>query len=155
MFEQKEEVAVVPETKTRYSDSELAEFQLLIDAKLEKAGVSLNYLLESFKGTSINDTKDTSPTFKWATEEGGSGLSKEDIGKQIFKQKTFIQDLKNASNRIKNKTYGICSETGKLIPKDRLRAVPHATLAIEAKLNRLDKGNINGNIHQLPRPSVH
>ena len=117
--------------KTRYSDAELQEFKEIILAKLEKA--YKDYELLNSDG---NDTADTSPTFK-VLEEGATTLNKEESGRLAQRQMKFIQHLKAALVRIENKTYGICRETGKLIPKERLRAVPHATLSIEVK----NKGN--------------
>ena len=119
----------------RYSDTELAEFKELILKKLEKAQGEYDQLRAMISGKDGNDISDTSPTFK-VLEEGASVLSKEDLGRQAQRQLKFIQDLKAALVRIENKTYGICRKTGKLISKERLRAVPHATLSIEAKMNR-------------------
>ena len=118
--------------KTRYSDEELQEFKEIILKKLEKAQQDYELLKSSIMNTDGNDISDTSPTFK-VLEEGASTLSKEEAGQLAQRQMKFIQHLKNALIRIENKTYGICRETGKLIPKERLRAVPHATLSIEAK----------------------
>jgi RNA polymerase-binding transcription factor DksA len=121
--------------KTRYSDEELAEFRTLIIAKLEQARKDFEVLREAITQSSSNDTIDTSPTFK-VLEEGASTLSKEESSKLAERQQKFIQHLEAALIRIENKTYGICRETGKLIPADRLRAVPHATLSMEAKTKR-------------------
>jgi DnaK suppressor protein len=118
--------------KTRYSDSELDEFKEIIIEKLEKAKQDYELLKSAITHSESNDTEDTSPTFK-VLEEGAATLSKEEAGKLAQRQLKFIQSLQAALVRIENKTYGICRETGKLIPKDRLRAVPHATLSIEAK----------------------
>ncbi|SFE82259.1 TraR/DksA family transcriptional regulator [Thermophagus xiamenensis] len=118
--------------KTRYSDEELQEFKELILAKLEKAKRDYELLRNTITMGDGNDTQDTSPTFK-VLEEGASVLSKEEAGKLAQRQQKFIQHLQAALVRIENKTYGICRETGKLISKERLRAVPHATLSIEAK----------------------
>ncbi|HUX54938.1 MAG TPA: TraR/DksA C4-type zinc finger protein [Williamwhitmania sp.] len=118
--------------KTRYSDEELAEFKELILQKLEKARRDYETLKASITNSESNDTQDTSPTFK-ILEEGASTLSKEESGKLAQRQLKFISHLEAALIRIQNKTYGICRETGKLISKDRLKAVPHATLSIEAK----------------------
>ena len=112
--------------KTRYSDAELEEFRQIINEKLEKAYRDYDLLKASIMNT------DTSPTFK-VLEEGASTLSKEEAGQLAQRQMKFIQHLQAALVRIENKTYGICRETGKLIPKERLRAVPHATLGIDAK----------------------
>ncbi len=118
--------------KTRYSDDELAEFKAIILDKLEKAKADYELLRASITHSADNDTEDTSPTFK-VLEEGASTLSKEESGRLAQRQLKFIQHLEAALVRIENKTYGICRETGKLIPKERLRIVPHATLCIEAK----------------------
>ena len=122
-------------TVIRYSDTELAEFKELILKKLEQAQGEYDQLRAMISGKDGNDISDTSPTFK-VLEEGASVLSKEDLGRQAQRQLKFIRDLKAALVRIENKTYGICRKTGKLISKERLRAVPHATLSIEAKKNR-------------------
>ena len=118
--------------KTRYSDEELAEFKAIILDKLEKAKADYELLRPSITHTMSNDTEDTSPTFK-VLEEGAATLSKEESGRLAQRQLKFIQHLEAALVRIENKTYGICRETGKLIPKERLKIVPHATLSIEAK----------------------
>ncbi len=118
--------------KTRYSDEELQEFKELILAKLEKAQRDYELLKSNIMNTDGNDVSDTSPTFK-VLEEGASTLSKEEAGQLAQRQMKFIQHLQAALVRIENKTYGICRETGVLIPKERLRAVPHATLSIDAK----------------------
>ncbi len=118
--------------KTRYSDEELEEFRQIILEKLEKARRDYNLLKDAITHEQSNDTEDTSPTFK-VLEEGATTLSREEAGKLAQRQLKFIQHLEAALVRIENKTYGICRETGKLIPKERLRAVPHATLSIEAK----------------------
>lgn len=121
--------------KTRYSDAELEEFRQIILAKLEKAQKEYDELRSTISNAEGNDVNDTSPTFK-TLEEGASTLMKESQGQLAQRQMKFIQYLKAALVRIENKTYGICRETGKLIPKERLRAVPHATLSIEAKNNK-------------------
>lgn len=118
--------------KTRYSDEELEEFRELLLQKLAKAKDEYEALKASITNSDGNDVTDTSPTFK-VLEEGASTLSKEEAGRLAQRQMKFIQNLQAALIRIENKTYGICRETGKLIPKERLRAVPHATLSIEAK----------------------
>lgn len=118
--------------KTRYSDSDLAEFKAIIMDKLEKAKADYDLLRATITHSTSNDTEDTSPTFK-VLEEGAATLSKEESGRLAQRQLKFIQHLEAALVRIENKTYGICRETGKLIPKDRLKIVPHATLCIEAK----------------------
>ena len=118
--------------RTRYSDEELKEFRDIILEKLEKAKKEYEGLRSAITNSDGNDVTDTSPTFK-VLEEGASTLSKEEAGRLAQRQMKFIQNLQSALIRIENKTYGICRETGKLIPKERLRAVPHATLSIEAK----------------------
>ena len=121
--------------KTRYSDEELEEFKALINEKLEDARNYYNSLKEAIVNSDGKDTSDTSPTFK-VLEEGASTLNKEEAGQLAQRQMKFIQHLEAALIRIENKTYGVCRETGKLIPKERLRAVPHATLSVDAKNNR-------------------
>jgi len=118
--------------KTRYSDEELEEFRKIILEKLDQAMKDYELLKSAITQTGSNDTQDTSPTFK-VLEEGAATLSKEEAGRLAQRQLKFIQHLQAALVRIENKTYGICRETGKLIPKERLMAVPHATLSIEAK----------------------
>jgi len=118
--------------KNRYSDAELQEFKELIQQKLEKAKEDYDLLKSAITQDGSNDTQDTSPTLK-VLEEGAATLSKEEAGRLATRQAKFIQHLQGALVRIENKTYGICRETGKLISKERLRAVPHATLSIEAK----------------------
>ena len=120
--------------KTRYSDEELQEFKAIILDKLEKANRDYELLKSNIMNTDGNDVTDTSPTFK-VLEEGANTLSKEEVGRLAQRQMKFIQHLQAALIRIENKTYGICRETGKLIPKERLRAVPHATLSIDVKNN--------------------
>lgn len=124
--------------KTRYSEEELEEFRVLINEKLEQAKREYEMLRAAVMNADGNDTIDTSPTFK-ILEEGASTLSKEEAGRLAQRQLKFIQNLQAALVRIENGTYGICRETGKLIPKERLRAVPHATLSIEAKEARKKK----------------
>ena len=119
--------------KTRYSDEELQEFKELILKKLAKAQEDYDLLRSNLDNSDGNDVADTSPTFK-ILEEGASTLGKEEAGRLAQRQLKFIQHLQNALVRIENKTYGICRVTGKLIPKERLRAVPHATLSIDAKM---------------------
>ena len=128
----KEEEVKVEKVWSRYSDEELEEFRLIILDKLEKARHDLQLLTEAYTNSNDHDIMDTSPTFK-VLEEGAATLSKEESGRMAQRQMKFIQHLQSALMRIENKTYGICRETGKLIPKERLRAVPHATLSIEAK----------------------
>jgi RNA polymerase-binding transcription factor DksA len=121
--------------KTRYSDAELEEFRAIINEKLEAAKHDYEILKATIMNVDGNDVTDTSPTFK-VLEEGAATLSKEEAGRLAQRQMKFIQSLQGALIRIENKTYGICRETGKLIPKERLRSVPHATLSIEAKQNQ-------------------
>jgi len=121
--------------RTRYSDEELVEFKEIILQKLEKARDDYETLKSAITMSESNDTQDTSPTFK-VLEEGAATLSKEEAGRLAQRQIKFIQHLESALVRIENKTYGICRETGKLIAKERLRAVPHATLSIDAKNNQ-------------------
>lgn len=116
----------------RYSDEDLAEFKALIQEKIKNAEKQLKIYMEAYKNGSANDTEDTSPTFK-SFDDGSSTLSKEANSQLAIRQEKFIRDLKNALVRIENKTYGICRVTGKLIQKERLKLVPHATLSIEAK----------------------
>ncbi len=120
------------ELKIRYSDKDLAEFRGLIEDKIVKAQSHLELLKSAYMNDSNNGTDDTSPTFK-AFEEGSQTMSKEANTQLAIRQEKFIRDLKNAILRIENKTYGICRVTGKLINKERLKLVPHATLSIEAK----------------------
>lgn len=116
----------------RYSDKDLAEFRTIIEEKIAKAEQDLAVLKENFANDKNNGTDDTSPTFK-AFEEGSDTMSKEANSQLAARQEKFLRDLKNALKRIENKTYGVCRVTGKLIGKERLKLVPHATLSIEAK----------------------
>tara|TARA_A200000113_G_scaffold212724_1_gene214462 strand:- start:1883 stop:2269 length:387 start_codon:yes stop_codon:yes gene_type:complete len=118
--------------KNKYSDKELNQFKVLIEEKIEKAKKDLELLKSSYMNDGNNGTDDTSPTFK-AFEEGSETMSKEANTQLALRQEKFIRDLKSALIRIENKTYGICRVTGKLIKKERLTLVPHATLSIEAK----------------------
>lgn len=118
--------------KTRYTDEELEEFRQIILEKLELARTEYEELRRSLSLEDGNGTQDTSPTLK-LLDEGAMTLSLEESSHLAHRQQKFIQHLEEALKRIDNKTYGICRETGKLIPKERLRAVPHATLSIEAK----------------------
>ena len=120
--------------KTAYTEAELQEFRELIEAKLEQAIRDYEQLRESATNSSENDVADTLPTFK-AVHEGAASLSKGEAGRMAERLLKFIHNLQAALRRIENRTYGVCRQTGKLIPKERLRAVPHATLSIEAKLN--------------------
>lgn len=117
---------------SKYSDKDLAEFKEIITAKIEHAQKDLDLLNGSFRNDSNNGTEDTSPTFK-AFEEGSETMSKEANVQLAIRQEKFIRDLNNALLRIENRTYGVCRVTGKLIQKERLKLVPHATLSIEAK----------------------
>ena len=123
------------DNKARYSDEELEEFRLLIQDKIDKAEKDLHLLREQFANDQGNGTDDTSPIFK-SFEEGSETMSKEANAQLAARQEKFIRDLKAALVRIENKTYGICRVTGKLISRDRLRLVPHATLSIEAKMKQ-------------------
>lgn len=124
----------VPE-KSRYSDEELEEFKQIILDKHKKATEDLKLLMEAYNFGGEHGTDDTSPSFK-ILEEGYQVMSKEENSRLASRQQKFINNLENALLRIENKTYGICRKTGKLIPKERLKSVPHATLSIEAKLNQ-------------------
>lgn len=121
--------------KTRYSDSELQEFKEIILEKIRVAREELNSLTKSLSNPNSNGTDDTAGTFK-TLEDGSATLEKEQINQLAARQKKFIDNLEAALVRIENKTYGICRETGKLIQKERLRAVPHTTLSMEAKLKQ-------------------
>lgn len=126
------------QAKTRYSDAELEEFREIILQKIEDARRDLKLLTDAYTNNNENDINDTSPTFK-VLEEGYLVLSKEENSQLAARQQKFITSLENALIRIQNKTYGVCRETGKLISKERLRSVPHATLSIEAKLKQSPK----------------
>ncbi len=121
--------------KTRYSDSELQEFKEIILEKLQIAREELSALTQSLSNPNVNGTDDTAGTYK-TLEDGSATLEKEQINQLAARQKKFIENLEAALVRVENKTYGICRETGKLIQKERLRAVPHATLSMEAKLRQ-------------------
>ncbi|MDY2586311.1 TraR/DksA family transcriptional regulator [Winogradskyella aquimaris] len=120
------------DTKNRYSDKDLEEFRVLIQEKIDKAEHDLELIKSAYMNDHNNGTDDTSPTFK-AFEEGSETMSKEANSALAIRQEKFIRDLKNALIRIENKTYGVCRVTGKLINRERLKLVPHATLSIEAK----------------------
>ena len=120
------------DTNVRYADKDLAEFKLLIQEKIRKAVHDLDLIKSAYMNDLNNGTDDTSPTFK-AFEEGSETMSKEANSQLATRQEKFIRDLKNALIRIENKTFGVCRVTGKLIGKERLKLVPHATLSIEAK----------------------
>ena len=119
--------------KTRYSDEELAEFKVIIMDMLEKAREEYKTLRKVVTRSSSNDVEDTSPSFRTVEDDGASQLSKEEASQLAQRQYKFIENLEGALARIENKTYGVCRVTGKLIPKERLRLVPHATLTVEAK----------------------
>lgn len=118
--------------KDRYTDEELEEFRSIIEEKIANAQRQLEMYKSAYKNGSFNGTDDTAPTFK-SFDEGSKTMSKESNTQLALRQEKFIRDLNNALYRIENKTYGICRVTGKLINKERLRLVPHATLSIEAK----------------------
>ncbi|QRM88512.1 TraR/DksA family transcriptional regulator [Lacinutrix sp. WUR7] len=120
------------EISVRYNDSDLAEFKTLILEKIEKSKHDLELIKSAYMNDLGNGTEDTSPTFK-AFDEGSAVMSKESNSQLAIRQEKFIRDLKNALIRIENKTYGVCRVTKKLIAKERLKLVPHATLSIEAK----------------------
>lgn len=120
------------EQKKRYSDAELEEFQAIINEKLTLARKDYTSMMKQIMNEDGNDTDDTSPTYK-ALEEGSASQSKEDLVQMAARQQKFIQGLEAALVRIKNKTYGIDRITGELIPKERLRVVPHATLSVASK----------------------
>ncbi len=128
--------------KTRYSDEELEEFREIILRKLNNAKEDLVLLTEAYSNQSDHDINDTSPTFK-VLEEGQQVLSKEENSRLAARQERFISNLENALIRIDNKSYGICRATGNLISKERLRAVPHATLSIDAKNKQASNDPIN------------
>ena len=123
------------EEKTRYSDQELEEFKAIIEEKLRLAKRDYDEMMNTLMNKNGNDVDDTSPTYK-VLEEGSATQSKEELIQLASRQQKFIQGLEAAMIRIKNKTYGMDRITGKLIPKERLRAVPHATLSVESKQKR-------------------
>ena len=127
-------------TKVRYSDEELEEFRTIINDMLDKARKEYNTLRRVIMHNGSNDIEDTTPSFKTVEDDGAYQLSKEEASQLAQRQYTYIQNLDAALVRIENKTYGICRETGKLIPKERLRLVPHATLTVEAKEMLAKKG---------------
>jgi RNA polymerase-binding transcription factor DksA len=120
------------ENKVRYSDEDLTEFKEIIHKKIARAEEDLASLQSAYKNDANNGTDDTSPSFK-SFDEGADTMAKEANVQLAIRQEKFIRDLKNALQRIENKTYGVCRVTGKLIQKERLKLVPHATLSIEAK----------------------
>jgi DnaK suppressor protein len=132
MAKKKETTEETKPEATKYSDKDLKEFEELINVKLVQAKSDLEELKQSLSHEGDNSTDDTSPTFKMM-EDGSDTMSREEVAQLASRQEKFIQALENALLRIKNKTYGVCRVTGKLIPKERLRLVPHATLSIEAK----------------------
>ena len=119
--------------KTRYSDEELEEFRQIINDMLDKARKEYETLRQIVMNNGSNDIEDTAPSFKTVEDDGAAQLSKEEASQLAQRQYKFIKNLEAALVRIENKTYGICRVTGKLIPKERLRLVPHATLTVEAK----------------------
>lgn len=121
------------QVKTRYSDEELEEFKAIILDLLDNAKAEYKTLRATITRSSSNDIEDTSPSFKTVEDDGANQLSKEEASQLAARQYKFIENLEAALGRIENKTYGICRMTGKLIPKERLRLVPHATLTVEAK----------------------
>ena len=127
-------------TKVRYSDEELEEFRTIINDMLDKARKEYNTLRRVIMHNGSNDIEDTTPSFKTVEDDGAYQLSKEEASQLAQRQYKFIQNLEAALVRIENKTYGICRETGKRIPKERLRLVPHATLTVEAKEMLAKKG---------------
>lgn len=131
-MEEKDLKADAPE-KTRYSDEELAEFREIINEKLAAARKEYDALREVIMHNGSNDIEDTTPSFKTVEDDSSSQRSKEEASRLAQRQYKFIQNLEAALVRIENKSYGVCRMTGKLIPKERLRLVPHATLTVEAK----------------------
>ena len=136
----KENAASSEVRKVRYSDEELEEFRSIINEMLDKARKEYNTLRRVIMHNGSNDIEDTTPSFKTVEDDGAYQLSKEEASQLAQRQYKFIQNLEAALVRIENKTYGICRETGKLIPKERLRLVPHATLTVEAKQMLAKKG---------------
>lgn len=136
----KENAASSEVRKVRYSDEELEEFGSIINEMLDKARKEYNTLRRVIMHNGSNDIEDTTPSFKTVEDDGAYQLSKEEASQLAQRQYKFIQNLEAALVRIENKTYGICRETGKLIPKERLRLVPHATLTVEAKEMLAKKG---------------
>ncbi len=128
-----EDIKTAPVEKNRYSDEELAEFKEIIEKMLQKARSEYNTLRQVVMMGGSNDIEDTSPSFRTIEDDGANHLTKEEASQMAQRQYKFIQNLEAALVRIENKTYGVCRVTGKLIPKERLRLVPHATLTVEAK----------------------
>lgn len=127
------EESATADTRTRYSDAELAEFKTIILDMLDKARKEYNTLRGVVMHNGTNDIEDTTPSFKTVEDDGAMQLSREEASQLAQRQYKFIQNLEAALVRIENKTYGVCRVTGKLIPKERLKLVPHATLTVEAK----------------------
>jgi DnaK suppressor protein len=134
-MEQNEQINGLNGTKTRYSDAELEEFRQLINMKLQMAREELRTLVNSLNQSALNGTDDTGSAYK-TLEDGSASLEKESINQLAARQRKFIENLENALFRIENKSYGVCRVTGQLIPKERLRAVPHATLSMEGKMRQ-------------------
>lgn len=128
------------EIKKRYSDEELEEFRQIINDKLAEATATYNSLMEQLQKSNQNDDSDTAPTYK-VLEEGSTTQTKEELIMFAQRQQKFIQGLKGALIRIQNKTYGIDRITGELIPKERLRIVPHATLSVASKNARKNRND--------------
>lgn len=127
----------INENQARYSDEELGEFKVMIAAKLEESKNAYELMKETLSMKDDHGTDDTSPTCK-LIEDAGDALNKEELSQFAIRQLKFIKHLENALIRIENKTYGICTVTGKLISKERLKSVPHSTLSIDAKLGMQD-----------------
>ncbi len=137
----KDNAASSERTKVRYSDEELEEFRVIINGMLGKARKEYDTLRKVVMHNGSNDIEDTTPSFKTVEDDGAYQLSKEEASQLAQRQYKFIQNLEAALVRIENKTYGICRETGELIPKERLRLVPHATLTVAAKEKLAKKGH--------------
>tara|TARA_B100000809_G_C15058288_1_gene501432 strand:- start:74 stop:451 length:378 start_codon:yes stop_codon:yes gene_type:complete len=120
------------DVKLKYSEEDLQEFKGIIEKKIARAEEDFALLKAAYKNDADNGTDDTSPSFK-SFDEGSEVMNKEANVQLAIRQEKFIRDLRNALLRIENKTYGVCRVTGKLIQKERLKIVPHATLSIEAK----------------------
>jgi RNA polymerase-binding transcription factor DksA len=137
ILHKKTDTETMAEEKLKYSEEELKEFEVIIMEKLDKAKHELNYMKEMLSKKNDEGTDNTAGTMK-LLEDGADTLEKENFSQLAARQQKFVTQLENAMARIKNGTYGICIETGKLIPKERLKAVPHTQHSIEAKLNRKD-----------------
>ncbi|MCQ2162204.1 MAG: TraR/DksA C4-type zinc finger protein [Bacteroidales bacterium] len=135
-----EKIAAPETARTRYSDEELEEFRVIINEMLDKARKEYDTLRRVIMHSGSNDIEDTTPSFKTVEDDGAFQLSKEEASQLAQRQYKFIQNLEAALVRIENKTYGICRVTGELIPKERLRLVPHATLTVKAKEMLAQKG---------------